>query len=79
MVLSWGGLTAKGGWSVTGVAYLYSFIPLAGDLGDLMLTGHAVIGNAREVAARAGLAAPVIPDGSGREGRACGSWRLDGR
>jgi hypothetical protein len=109
--LGWDG--CQGGWSVTGVACLYSFIPLAGDLGDLVLTGHAAMGNGRppggltvtfrgetppfaarlalgsagadvprgahEVAGRAGLAAPAVPDGGRREGRACGSWRPDGR
>ena len=84
--LGWDG--CQGGWSVTGVAYPYSYIPLAGDLGDLVLTGHAAIGSSRasealprgahEVAGRAGLTAPVGPDGGRREGRACGSGRPDG-
>ena len=108
--LGWDG--CQGGWSVTGVAYPYSYIPLAGDLGDLVLTGHAAIGSSRasealtvtfmgltppfaarlaqgsagadvprgahEVAGRAGLAAPVGPDGGRWEGRACGSGRPDG-
>ncbi len=43
--LGWDG--CQGGWSVTGVAYPYSFIPLAGDLGDFALTGHTAIGNGR--------------------------------
>ena len=63
---------------MTGVAYPHSFIPLAGDLGDLMLTGHAAVGDAREVAARARPAA-LVPHGCGRDRTACGSRRPDGR
>jgi hypothetical protein len=44
--LGLGGMTARG-WSVTGIAYPYSFVPLAGDLGDLVLTSQAATGTTR--------------------------------
>lgn len=59
---SWAGWgDCQGGWSVTGVAFRYSFMPFVGYLGDLALTSHTAGGNGRPSETAAVALAGRIP------------------